>query len=95
MPIFQGLFSYTRVRAKTESTCRSGAAYRNQFMWLATAHSTQGTKRYERFVRDERNLQRFYAETERIIHGPVPGAVHQHVRETQARDVAGRANPCS
>jgi hypothetical protein len=44
---------------------------------------------------DERNLLRHYAETKLIIHGPVPGAVHQHVRETQARDVAGRANPYS
>ena len=28
---------------------------------------------------DERNLLRYYAETERIIHGPVRGAVHQHL----------------
>jgi hypothetical protein len=28
---------------------------------------------------DERNLLRYYAATERIIHGPVRGAVHQHL----------------
>jgi hypothetical protein len=28
---------------------------------------------------DERNLLRHYAETERIIHGPVRGTVHQHL----------------
>jgi hypothetical protein len=28
---------------------------------------------------DERNLLRYYAETERILHGPVRGAVHQHL----------------
>lgn len=28
---------------------------------------------------DERNLLRYYAETDRIIHGPVRGAVHQHL----------------
>jgi hypothetical protein len=28
---------------------------------------------------DERNLLRYYAETERTIHGPVRGAVHQHL----------------
>jgi hypothetical protein len=28
---------------------------------------------------DKRNLLRYYAETERIIHGPVRGAVHQHL----------------
>jgi hypothetical protein len=28
---------------------------------------------------DERNLLRYYAETERIIHGSVRGAVHQHL----------------
>jgi hypothetical protein len=28
---------------------------------------------------DERHLLRCYAETERIIHGPVRGAVHQHL----------------
>jgi hypothetical protein len=28
---------------------------------------------------DERNLLRYYAETERIIHGPVQGTVHQHL----------------
>jgi len=28
---------------------------------------------------DERNLLRYYAETKRIIHGPVGGAVHQHL----------------
>jgi hypothetical protein len=28
---------------------------------------------------DERNLLRYYAETERILHGPVRGEVHQHL----------------
>jgi hypothetical protein len=28
---------------------------------------------------DERNLLRYYAETERILHGPMRGAVHQHL----------------
>ena len=28
---------------------------------------------------DERNLLRYYAETERIIQGPMRGAVHQHL----------------
>jgi hypothetical protein len=28
---------------------------------------------------DERNLLRYYAETERIIHRPVRGTVHQHL----------------
>jgi hypothetical protein len=28
---------------------------------------------------DERDLLRYYAETERIIHGSVRGAVHQHL----------------
>jgi hypothetical protein len=28
---------------------------------------------------DERNLLRYYADTERVIHGPVRGAVHQHL----------------
>jgi hypothetical protein len=28
---------------------------------------------------DERNLLRYYAETERIIHGPARGTVHQHL----------------
>ena len=28
---------------------------------------------------DERNLLRYYAEAERIIHGPVRGAVYQHL----------------
>jgi hypothetical protein len=28
---------------------------------------------------DERNLLRHYTETERIIHGPMRGAVHQHL----------------
>jgi hypothetical protein len=28
---------------------------------------------------DERKLLRYYAETERTIHGPVRGAVHQHL----------------
>ena len=28
---------------------------------------------------DERNLLRYYAETERIIHGPVRGGLHQHL----------------
>jgi hypothetical protein len=28
---------------------------------------------------DERNLLRYYAETERILHGPVRGDVHQHL----------------
>ena len=27
----------------------------------------------------ERNLLRYYAETERILHGPERGAVHQHL----------------
>ena len=28
---------------------------------------------------DERNLLRYYGETERILHGPARGAVHQHL----------------
>jgi hypothetical protein len=28
---------------------------------------------------DERNLLRYYAETERVIQGPGRGAVHQHL----------------
>ena len=28
---------------------------------------------------DERNLLRYYAETERTIHGPVRSAVHKHL----------------
>ena len=28
---------------------------------------------------DERNLLRYYAETDRIHHGPLRGAVHQHL----------------
>ena len=28
---------------------------------------------------DERNLLRYYAERERVIHGPVRGAVHQQL----------------
>ncbi len=28
---------------------------------------------------DERNLLRYYAETERIIHGRERGAIHQHL----------------
>ena len=35
---------------------------------------------------DERHLLRCYAETERIIHGPVRGAVHQHHRERPGGD---------
>jgi hypothetical protein len=28
---------------------------------------------------DERNLLRYYAETERIVHGPARGAIRQHL----------------
>jgi hypothetical protein len=32
-----------------------------------------------KLLSDERSLLRYYAETERIIHGPERGAVHQHL----------------
>ena len=32
-----------------------------------------------RLLSDERNLLRYYAETQRILHGPERGAVHQRL----------------
>lgn len=32
-----------------------------------------------KLLSDERTLLRYYAETERILHGPERGAVHQHL----------------
>jgi hypothetical protein len=32
-----------------------------------------------RLLSDERNLLRYYAETQRILHGPERGAAHQHL----------------
>jgi hypothetical protein len=37
----------------------------------------QGVGGMNKLSGDERNLLRYYAETERIIHGRVRGAVHQ------------------
>jgi len=31
---------------------------------------------------DERNLLRYYAQTDRILHGSVRGAIHQHLRRS-------------
>jgi hypothetical protein len=39
----------------------------------------QGVGGMNKLSGDERNLLRYYAETERIIHGPVRGAVHQYL----------------
>jgi hypothetical protein len=39
---------------------------------------------------DECNLLRYYAETDRILHGPVLGAVHQHLRSGLGATVGSR-----
>jgi hypothetical protein len=39
----------------------------------------QGWGALNKLSDDERSLLRYYAETERILHGPVRGAIHQHL----------------